>query len=189
MTQWRNTNQSYGLVSILLHWITALAVVGLFGLGLWMVELTYYDKWYNQAPAIHRSVGILLFILVAIRLVWRWITPTPSVLGKTWEQPLARSMHQLLYFVLFTTLLSGYLISTANGRSIEVFNWFVVPATISHLPEQEDIAGEFHKWLAWLLILLSTGHSLAAIKHHFIDRDNTLLRILKPVESPPNNKE
>ncbi|MOA52423.1 hypothetical protein D3C78_1757160 [compost metagenome] len=75
-------------------------------------------------------------------------------------------------------MFSGYLISTADGRGIEVFGWFTVPATLSGIDGQEDIAGVVHLWLAWGLIGMAALHALAALKHHFIDRDATLSQML-----------
>ncbi|MNR57354.1 hypothetical protein D3C85_1781150 [compost metagenome] len=75
-------------------------------------------------------------------------------------------------------LISGYLISTAEGVAIDVFGWFSVPATLSGLPEQADVAGVIHFYLAWSLVVLAVLHALAALKHHFLDRDPTLTRML-----------
>lgn len=174
-----NSTTGYGPVAIVFHWLTAVAVIGLFALGLWMVELTYYDSWYTESPAIHKSVGLLLFALVLLRLIWRLTNPHPEPIGQPLEKRLAGAMHRLLYLLMFVVLISGYLISTAKGKPIEVFDWFAVPATVHDLPGQEDIAGLIHFWLAWGLIVLSSGHTLAALKHHFIDRDATLRRILR----------
>jgi cytochrome b561 len=82
--------------------------------------------------------------------------------------------------------LSGYLISTADGRAIQVFDWFEVPALVTGIANQEDIAGAVHYWVAVALIALASLHGLAALKHHFLDRDGTLLRMLrsKPPERP-----
>jgi len=85
--------------------------------------------------------------------------------------------HLLFYFLLLAIMLSGYLISTADNRPIEVFGWFNVPATITSIQNQEDIAGWVHLILASTLIGLASLHAAAAFKHHFIDRDNTLKRI------------
>lgn len=174
-----NTTSHYGPVAIILHWLTALAVIGLFALGLWMVELTYYDSWYTEALAIHRSIGILLFVLVLLRLAWRLGNPRPEPFGRPLEKRLAGTMHWLLYLFMFAVLISGYLISTAKGKPIDVFDWFAVPATVHDLPDQEDMAGLIHLWLAWGLIVLSSGHTLAALKHHFIDHDASLRRMLR----------
>jgi cytochrome b561 len=74
-------------------------------------------------------------------------------------------------------MFSGYLISTADGRAVDVFDWFSIPATIHGYDNQEDIAGLVHLVLAISLISLVTLHAAAALKHHFIDRDRTLLRM------------
>ncbi|HBP0363761.1 TPA: cytochrome b, partial [Pseudomonas aeruginosa] len=75
--QWRNTSSRYGVFSLFLHWGSALVVFGLFGLGLWMRELSYYDPWYHPAPALHKSIGILLAIALLVRIVWRFVSPPP----------------------------------------------------------------------------------------------------------------
>ena len=176
----KNTATAYGGVTLALHWLVALAVIGMFALGLWISELEYYDAWYQRGPALHKSIGILLFIIMAFRLVWRWLNPLPHPLPNhaPWERRLASIAHRLLYLLLFATMLAGYLISTADGRPIEVFGLFSVPATLSGIENQEDIAGEIHEVLAYTLIGLSVLHALAALKHHFIDRDRTLKRML-----------
>ena len=177
---WRNTEHHYGLISISLHWLVALTVIGLFALGLWMVELGYYDPWYRRAPDLHKSIGILLFLTMLLRLVWRTSNPQPLSEGTPLEKKLAHKVHGLLYILLFSLMISGYLISTADGRAIDVFNLFSVPAIISGLENQEDIAGLVHQILGYSLIALVVLHALAALKHHFIDRDQTLKRMLKP---------
>jgi cytochrome b561 len=178
--QWRNTPQAYGLVAILLHWLVALLVFGLFGLGLWMVGLDYYSSWYRTAPDLHKSIGLSLFALMLLRLLWRLLSPPPAVLPthSLLEHKAGHWAHRLLYAGLFVLMISGYLISTADGRPIEVFGLFSVPAIISGLPSQEDIAGVVHEYLGWALVILAGLHALAALKHHFIDRDATLRRML-----------
>lgn len=176
----KNTLTDYGWIAIALHWLVALAVVGLFALGLWMTELEYYDAWYERGPDLHKSLGVVLFVTVALRWVWRQLNPVPrpEPTHAAWERRLAGIAHALLYSLLFATMIAGYLISTADGRSIDVFGLFSVPATLSGGENQEDIAGEIHEVLAFTLIGLSILHTLAALKHHFIDRDRTLLRML-----------
>ncbi|MBU3057405.1 cytochrome b [Pseudomonas indica] len=178
--QLRNSSARYGLVSVLLHWLVAVAVFGLFALGFWMVGLDYYSSWYKRAPDIHKSIGILLFLLMLGRLVWRFVSPPPAALPEhdRLTRLGAKLGHGLLYLGLFGVMISGYLISTADGRGIGVFGWFEVPALISGLPEQEDVAGLIHKYLAWGLVIFAVIHALAALKHHFLDRDTTLVRML-----------
>jgi cytochrome b561 len=183
---WRNTDERYGWVAVVLHWLVAVVVVGLFALGLWMVELTYYDAWYRRSTDIHKGVGILLFFVILARLGWRLINPRPASepTHSRLERVAAAAAHVFLYVLLFAVMTAGYLISTADGRAIDVFGLFSVPATISGLPEQADIAGDVHLALAIALIVLAGFHSLAALKHHFIDRDRTLLRMLGRTPRP-----
>ena len=170
----------WGWLAIGFHWLTVIAVISLFSLGLWMVGLTYYDPWYKQGPFIHKSIGVLLFLLTLARLLWRYINITPVELNahRVWEVYAARISHALLYILLFSVMLSGYFISTADGRAVEVFNLFSIPASIYGIEKQEDIAGEIHLALALVLISVSLIHALAAIKHHFIDKDSTLKRMI-----------
>jgi len=178
---WKNTENSWGLISILIHWMSAVVIIALFGLGLWMVELTYYDNWYTKAPNIHKSIGILLFLLTLFRLIWRTLNKKPLSLSNHTdvEKRLATLVHWVLYILLFLIMFSGYLISTADGRAIAVFAWFEIPAVIYGYEKQEDIAGVVHFYLACTLIGFALLHALGAIKHHFIDKDITLTRMFK----------
>jgi cytochrome b561 len=175
---WRNTQDGYGLVSIVLHWLVALAVIGLFVLGLWMVDLGYYHAWYQRAPDIHKSVGVTLFAIMLLRVVWRYTNTIPEAIGTESQRKAAARVHRFMYALIYMLMLSGYLISTADGRSIRVFDQFAVPASISGLPNQADIAGKVHELLAFALIALAGLHTLAALKHHLVDRDRTLRRML-----------
>lgn len=177
--QWRNTSARYGLVSVMLHWLVALVVFGLFALGFWMVGLSYYDPWRQSAPDLHKSIGILLFAVMLLRVLWRLCSPAPAALAShgRFTRLASKLGHGVLYLGLFGVMISGYLISTADGRGIEVFGLFSVPATLIGIPQQEDIAGAIHEYLAWGLVIFAGLHGLAALKHHFIDRDSTLLRM------------
>ncbi len=175
-----NSPQRYGIIARLLHWSVAITIVGLFALGLWMVELTYYDDWYTLAPHYHNSIGILLGLVMLFRVSWRCYTiqpQMPETLSNK-EKQAAHGLHLFLYAVIFIIIITGYLIPTADNRSIDVFNWFSLPGLGSLFEHQEDIAGNVHFWSAWGLILLAALHALAALKHHFIDKDNTLKKML-----------
>lgn len=175
-----NTPNRYGWISIGIHWISAITVIAMFALGLWMVDLTYYDEWYRTAPLIHKGIGVMLLLLTLFRLLWKWLNPKPEAITehKPIERKLARIAHGLLYVLLFALMLSGYLISTADGRALEVFDWFSIPASIYGIEHQEDIAGDIHEILAYSLIAIVMLHAAGAIKHHVIDKDNTLRRML-----------
>ncbi|MGP2448283.1 cytochrome b [Pantoea stewartii subsp. indologenes] len=186
-----NSSTRYGLLTIFLHWSMAVVIYAMFALGLWMVGLSYYDSWYHNAPDIHKSIGVLLMLALVIRLVWRVLSPPPEPLRS--YSPAVRFaavfVHWLLYSLLIALLLSGYLISTADGKPVSVFGWFSLPALFSGAGEQADLAGNIHLWLAWSIVVLSVLHGLAALKHHFIDRDITLKRMLGRRIHSPSEKE
>jgi len=84
----------------------------------------------------------------------------------------------LLYLLLFVAMVSGYLISTADGSSVSVFGWFDVPSITGRIKGMEDTAGVVHYWVTLSVVVLAGIHALGALKHHVIDRDNTLRRML-----------
>ena len=179
---WKNSSTGYGWISIVLHWTIAVLLLALFALGLWMAELGYYDAWYQRAPWWHKGFGVLLLAAVAFRLVWRWANPRPQPEPghAPWEVNLARGVHALFYLLPLLLALTGYLVVTAAGQGLEVFDWFVIPATVSDIEGQEDRAGDLHRWLAWTTVALAGLHAAGALKHHFLDRDATLRRMLYP---------
>jgi cytochrome b561 len=178
--QIRNSNESYGFVAIIIHWLVAFTVIGLFALGYWMVGLDYYSEWYKQAPDIHRSVGLLLFGTMILRVMWRLTNVKPATLAthQRFEVLAGHTAHLALYLLIFTAMVSGYLITTADGSSISVFGWFDVPSVTGRIKGMEDTAGVVHYWATWAIVGLASVHALAALKHHFFDKDNTLRRIL-----------
>ncbi len=175
-----NTTTSYGWLSILFHWLSALLVFALFGLGWWMVELDYYHPWYNLGPYWHTSVGGLFSMLLLLRLCWRMIQPSPAPLGAGWSRRLAKLGHLSMLALLVLLMVSGYLMVTADGKGLEVFEWFTLPALPWHWAQQADMTGDWHRWIAYTLMALVLIHSIAALRHHFSDRDATLKRMLSP---------
>ena len=178
--QWRNQSDRWGLSSVLMHWLVAVSVLGLFGLGWWMTGLGYYDPWYKQGPFIHKSIGLLVAVVVVLRVAWRFLdtAPLPLASHARWEQLGAKLAHSLLYLLLLVIFISGYLISTADGRPISVFDWFHIPATVQNIEEQEDRAGLIHWYATCSLMALVAIHMLGALKHHLLDGDATLKRML-----------
>ncbi len=174
----RNTSTSYGVVSIGLHWLMAAAIFFMFALGLWMTTLTYYDRWYHDGPDIHKAIGVLLLLLLLFRFIWRLRNTRPDLMGASWERMVALSVHRLHYVLMFTVLISGYLIPTAEGVGIDVFGLFTIPATLTFDKQQADLIGHIHWAAAWAMMGLAGLHAGAALKHHLIDKDATLLRML-----------
>lgn len=178
--QLNNSNSKYGLISISIHWLVAVTVFGLFGLGLWMTSLTYYSPWYQKAPVLHMALGVILFLVMLFRVFWRFKSPAPAPLEthSGLIRLLSKAGHLVIYALLFVVMISGYLIFTADGDPIVLYWGIKLPALVHGLPQQADRAGEIHFYAAWLLVLTALGHGAAAVKHHFFDKDATLKRML-----------
>ena len=176
----KNNSKGYGWIAIMLHWLMAVGIFSLFGLGLYMVELSYYDPWYRDSLELHKSLGVVLLLVLFFRLVWRWSNTSPEISGSLAEKKMAHVGHKALYAIMLVLMITGYLISTADGRAISVFGLVDLPAISFSFENQEDTAGEIHWLLAWGLILMAALHALAALKHHFINKDGTLNKMLRP---------
>lgn len=174
----KDTIEGYGVVSRAIHWLMAIGIVGIFGLGCWMVSLDYYSPYYRSAPDLHRSIGIILFLALLVRLLWRLANVRPSDDELTrFERRTARVVHASFYPLILAVSISGYFISTLDGRSIEIFGLLSIPSIVE-AKGYEDSAGLIHEYLAYVILALASIHALAALKHHFIDKHKTLTRML-----------
>lgn len=180
--QFFDSHKRYGIITIFLHWLMAFLIIGLFALGAYMVTLTYYDPWYNRALWWHDNLGMVVFGLLIIRLVWvlNNTRPTPLTTYKKIEIKAAKYAHILFYILLLVICISGYLITTAKGASIDVFNGFKVPSIMTLQETQADLVGKVHELASYLLLVLFIVHVIATLKHHFLDKDITFIRMLNP---------
>ena len=176
----RNTADRFGLVTKLLHWSTALLIIGLIALGWYMVDLTYFDRWYNTSLSLHRAFGVVVFVLGVVTLLWRAVSrsPGPQASLEPWERKLTVTMHHLLFLMVFAIPISGYLISTSAGKSVDLFGWFEIPALFPVDNQVRDIAIAIHFYIAYATAVLVCMHAGAALKHQFFDRDGTLARMI-----------
>lgn len=172
--------QRYDGFSILLHWSIALFTIALFASGIWMVDLGYYDDWYYEAPWWHKGIGVITMMLVATRWLWQRVrTSPPRILSiPNWQHFSALLVHGLMNLSILTLFFTGYLIVTAKGDPLTVFDWFSIPALLTDQHGWSDWTGKLHRWAGWFVIILASLHALAALKHHFWDRDGTLKRML-----------
>ena len=178
-----DTPNSYGWLTIALHWITAILTLGLFAVGLYMVDLGYYDAGYHELPRWHIGLGLVLGALMLLRLVWRlahWGKPEPLPEHSKPIRWVSMSVQGLLYLLIFVMIGSGYLITTAKGDPAELFDLAEIPATLELSSYWVDRMGELHFYAGWAIVVLAGLHSIAALLHHFWFRDNTLKRMLKP---------
>ena len=176
----RNSAQRFGLVTKVLHWWTAVLIFALIGLGWYMVDLTYFDRWYNAALSWHKALGLLVLVLGTLLLCWKVISPSPDYpasIGR-FQRAAATAVHHMLLLMLLLIPITGYLISTSAGKPIDIFGWFEIPPVIDVNTALRDFAIQIHYWSAYGTGVLALAHAAAAFKHQFIDRDGILARML-----------
>ena len=169
----------YTRTAMSLHWLIALMLFGMFGFGLYMVELPLSPqklKFYSY----HKWAGVTVFLLVLARLAWR-ITHRPPALPAdmpAWQVTAAKAGHHLLYLLMVIVPLSGWLMSSAKGFQTVWFGVLPLPDLLSKNEALGEALLLTHRLLNWFFMLVVAGHVLAALKHHFIDRDGLLSRML-----------
>lgn len=170
----------YGTLTKIFHWATALLIIGLIGLGWYMVGLTYYDRWYNTSLSAHKSLGMIALALAFLSILWRIYRggPPPVATIKPWEHIAAKTAHRFLYVMMLLIPITGYFVSTSEGAAVSVFGWFSVPPVVPVDESLREVAVSLHYYSAYATAGLVVVHTAAALKHQFIDKDGTLGRML-----------
>ncbi|WP_373498282.1 cytochrome b [Desulfococcus sp.] len=174
----KDTVDSFSLVSRLFHWVIALMVVGML-LGGLFVGFLPRGAFKSLVVDLHRSTGFVILVLMALRLWWRSVNPRPKDLGpNAFENQIGRLMHIFLYILVFLQPLFGILMSQAFGSQVSVFGLFTLPAVLPKNPAVGSVFSQMHSITALLLAISVAIHAAAALKHHYIDRDRTLVRMI-----------
>ncbi|RTL53065.1 MAG: cytochrome b [Rhodocyclaceae bacterium] len=172
-------NKQYTATAIALHWLMAAAIIGLFALGFYMADLPL-SPTKLKLFSWHKWAGVTIFLLVFIRLGWR-IGHRPPALPDHMaqlEQFVAHAGHAMLYLLMFAIPLSGWLMSSAKGVQTVYFGQFPIPDLLQKDKALGDLLETVHWGLNLLLAATVLGHAAAALKHHFINRDDVLTRML-----------
>jgi cytochrome b561 len=171
--------QSYSSGAKLLHWLTALAIFCALPLGISMLRVEP-GPLQNQLFDLHRSFGALILALAAVRLLWRlFVPPPPLVPGlPRWQELAAVGTHWALYVLIFAVPLVGWAGTSAFGAAITVFGLFQLPMILDKNKELAEVLLDVHVGLVITLSVLVVMHIGAALHHHFVRKDATLLRML-----------
>lgn len=176
----KNTPDTYGHIAKILHWVIALAVLGMMVVGTIMEDIP--DKAMRfQVYGIHKALGVTILFLMVARLGWKLVNlgnPHHNAAHKPWEQKLAALIHWGFYGLLLVMPLSGWLLTGAAGSTINWFGLFPVPNIAMPNPDMREVYGEIHEITATLIWLALAAHIGGALKHAFIDRDNTIKRMM-----------
>lgn len=172
-------NDHYTRTAVTLHWAIALLIFTTFPLGVYMHDLPLSpDKL--RLYSWHKWAGITIFLLALLRIQWRAThrpPPLPAAMP-SWEKFAAHAVHYLLYALILVIPLSGWLMSSAKGVQTVWFGVLPLPDLVSKDKELGDSLKAVHQSLNFLLLGLVLVHIGGALKHHFIERDDTLVRML-----------
>ena len=167
----------YSAAAIALHWLSAALIVANLLLGISMVPLPLSPRkfhWY----AWHKWIGVSVFLLAWARLLWRWARPAPPFTGMAaWQMRAARWTHALLYLLMIAVPLSGWIYSSSTGVQVVYLGLVPLPDLVAKDRVLAATLKVVHVALNVALVTLIAAHVAAALKHHFIDRDNVLARM------------
>ena len=181
-----NYTERYTRTAIVIHWIAAFLIIGNLLWGLYMVGLELSPaklKYYSW----HKWTGVTIFVLAAIRLLWRLRHPAPALPASMpqWERSAAHLSHVLLYVLFFVGPFTGWLFSSAAGFQTVWFGVLPIPDLVGKNKELADVLKLVHKSIGYALGGVIALHAAAAIKHHVHDRDDILVRMLPFLRQRP----
>jgi len=186
---WKNTAERYGLLSIGFHWAMLLLMITVYA----CIELrVIYPKGSDPRDALktwHFMLGLSIFLLVWLRLAARLMQPIPQhQLGiKPWQAFAAKAMHYILYLFMAVMPIMGWLILSAEGKTIPFYG-FTLPPLMAENHDLAELVEEIHEWVGTTGYVLIALHAFAALFHHYILKDNTIRRIL-PTKLPFSSKK
>jgi cytochrome b561 len=167
----------YSGPAIVLHWLLAIALFGIFALGVYMVDLPISPerlRLFNW----HKWAGITILALSLLRLGWRLThAPPPDLPMPAWQRRLAHLSHRTMYALFLVVPLVGWAYSSATGFQVVVFGVLPLPDFVPKSKPLAEVLETAHATLAWLLAGLVVVHVAASIKHAFVDRDGLLGRM------------
>ncbi len=172
-------NNEYSAVAKIFHWFLALMIFTSFGVGLYMVDLPFSPqrlKLYNW----HKWAGVTILVLSALRLLWRLYKPAPVLPEKmaTWQKRASHIVHMLLYILFFAVPIIGWIYSSAAGFPIVWLGLIPLPDLVDKNRELAVLIKPIHGIAAKVLATVVVLHIAATLKHHFMDRDDILKRML-----------
>ena len=178
----RNSSANWGSIAKLFHWLIALLIIANIPLGYWADSLSL-SPTKVEAFYWHKTAGLTVLWLAVLRLLWRFTNPTPRLPSDmaTWERALAHGSHLLLYVLMIAMPVSGWVINSAANFPLDLYGLIPVPDLVPKGPSESaigDAAKIAHYWMFIAICVLLALHVAGALKHHFIDGDNVLKRML-----------
>ncbi len=176
--QIHNTVDKFGIVSKTLHWLMAILIIAAWIVGYYMMALPDAYPAKFKLFDLHKSVGMVVLMLVIIRLSWRLYDGSPEFTGPSRIFKIAANIvHYSLYTFMFIQPLSGWAMSSAAGYNPSFFGLFTFPSLVAKNSSSVETFVYIHNTSANILLVLFAMHVTGALVHHFIFKDNTLRRM------------
>jgi len=175
----RNDTDSWGAPAKLFHWLMAALIFAQIALGLlaasWRLSPTKIELFFW-----HKSTGMLILALLALRLLWRLANRTPELPAgmPAWERAAARASHGLLYLLMIAQPVTGWIINSASNVPFRIFWLIPLPAIVTPDQALADLFALIHRGLFATLAFVLVAHIVAALRHHFVKRNSVLIRML-----------
>ena len=175
----KQTNQCYTRTAQVLHWLMAVIFIAAWAVGFFSGNFLSYESdgsFKGDVITLHKNIATPIIFLVVIRLFWRYTHPAPQLPDSMspFMKTLAHLGHLGLYFMLIAIPITGCLFSWSVGKPVPVLYLFEIPALLDKNPELLAIVKPVHTYLSWFAGVMVVGLVLAALKHHFIDKDDVL---------------
>lgn len=177
--------EKFSPVTILLHWAIGLAIITLLGVGIYMADLPR-GEWKSTLYGWHKVLGTTVLMVAALRIVWRWRNGLPLPAGDytRWQHQLANATHIVLLAATIAMPVSGAIYSYAAGYPVPILGLFTIGPPAAKIVWLADPAKFVHGWAGWILAGIVALHVMGALKHHMVDKDGTLRRMLGARVSP-----
>ena len=172
--------QRYTKTAMSLHWLSALLIVVAFVMGLVMTSIPGFSPAKLRYFSWHKWLGVTVFALAVLRVLWRIFNKPPPHLAHmpAWQNHAADTVHWLLYVLIFAVPISGYMYTLSAGVPVVYLGAWQMPVFMGPDPELKPLLRAVHYWLDMAMAALVLAHAGAAMKHHLIDRDDILKRML-----------
>ena len=172
-------SEHYTRTAVALHWMVGALVLAALVIG-WIMADMHTSPTKVEMFSVHKWIGITVLLLFFVRVLWRLTHPAPPLVPMAaWQQYGARAAHGLLYAMLLVQPLTGWLYSSAAGHPVVYLGLVPLPDLVHKNPALAPSLKEVHETCAWILAVVAGLHALAALKHHYVDRDDTLRRMLR----------
>ncbi|WP_052029628.1 cytochrome b [Vibrio halioticoli] len=173
-----STSEKLSFMTIVMHWLTGLSFVGVFIVGMILAEMERGpDKSFLMGY--HKSIGALILIVAVLRVAWRLKEGKLPSLGTSpeWQEKIAHAVHGILMLATLIMPISGVVMSAAGGRAVDIFGWEIISKG-DKIEWLQEIASTMHHSAVNIIIAVFVLHVVGAIKHHVIDKDKTITRML-----------